>query len=88
MILESPVLPVMEGDDVTLRCRNKTNSTNLQADFYKDGVLMKSAAAAEMTIKNVSASNEGLYKCTSDVGTSPESWLAVRGETQECIKTK
>ena len=88
MILESPVLPVMEGDDVTLRCRNKTNSTNLRADFYKDGVLMKSTAAAEMTINNVSMSDEGLYKCTSDVGTSPESWLAVRGETQECYKTK
>ncbi|XP_067435892.1 low affinity immunoglobulin gamma Fc region receptor III-A-like isoform X8 [Thunnus thynnus] len=77
VILESPVHPVMEGDDVTLRCRNKTNSTNLQADFYKDGVLMKSAAAAEMTINNVSMSDEGLYKCTSDVGTSPESRLAV-----------
>ncbi|XP_042257859.1 low affinity immunoglobulin gamma Fc region receptor II-b-like [Thunnus maccoyii] len=78
VILESPVLPVMEGDDVTLRCRNKTNSTNLRADFYKDGVLMKSTAAGEMTINSVSMSDEGLYKCTSDVGTSPESWLAVR----------
>ncbi|XP_044198015.1 low affinity immunoglobulin gamma Fc region receptor II-a-like isoform X3 [Thunnus albacares] len=77
VILESPVLPVMGGDNVTLRCRNKTNSTNLRADFYKDGVLMKSTAAAEMTINNVSMSDEGLYKCTSDVGTSPESWLAV-----------
>ncbi|XP_042257741.1 low affinity immunoglobulin gamma Fc region receptor II-a-like isoform X2 [Thunnus maccoyii] len=77
VILESPVLPVMEGDNVTLRCRNKTNSTNLRADFYKDGVLMKSTAAAEMTINNVSMSDEGLYKCTSDVGTSPESRLAV-----------
>ncbi|XP_067435465.1 uncharacterized protein [Thunnus thynnus] len=78
VILESPVLPVMEGDDVTLRCRNKANSTNLRADFYKDGVLMKSTAAGEMTINSVSMSDEGLYKCTSDVGTSPESWLAVR----------
>ncbi|XP_042257718.1 low affinity immunoglobulin gamma Fc region receptor II-a-like isoform X3 [Thunnus maccoyii] len=81
VILESPVLPVMEGDDVTLRCRNKTNSTNLRADFYKDGVLMKSTAAAEMTINSVSMSDEGLYKCTSDVGTSPESWLAVRAKS-------
>ncbi|XP_067435887.1 low affinity immunoglobulin gamma Fc region receptor II-a-like isoform X5 [Thunnus thynnus] len=81
VILESPVLPVMEGDDVTLRCRNKTNSTNLRADFYKDGVLMKSAAAGEMTINSVSMSDEGLYKCTSDVGTSPESWLAVRAKS-------
>ncbi|XP_042257857.1 Fc receptor-like protein 5 isoform X2 [Thunnus maccoyii] len=78
VILESPVRPVMEGDDVTLRCRNKANSANLRADFYKDGVLMKSTAAAEMTINNVSMSDKGLYKCTSDVGTSPESWLAVR----------
>ncbi|CAK6982044.1 low affinity immunoglobulin gamma Fc region receptor II-like [Scomber scombrus] len=79
VILESPVLPVTEGDNVTLRCRDKKNSTNLQADFYKDGVLMQSSPVAEMTINSVSKSDEGLYRCSiSDGGTSPESWLAVR----------
>ncbi|XP_028420689.1 low affinity immunoglobulin gamma Fc region receptor II-b-like [Perca flavescens] len=81
VILESPVLPVMEGETVTLRCRNKTSSTNLPADFYKDGRLMKSRSGEEMTIKNVSKSDEGLYKCSiSGAGESPESWLAVRAK--------
>ena len=81
MILESPVRPVMEGDNVTLRCRDKENSTNLRADFYKDGVFMQSSPVAEMTINSVSKSDGGLYRCSiSGVGTSPESWLAVRGE--------
>lgn len=82
MILESPVLPVSEGDNVTLRCRNKTTSTNLPADFYKDSDLMESSTSEEMTINNVSKSDEGLYKCNvSGVEVSPGSWLTVRGET-------
>uniref|UniRef100_A0A8D0CTK6 Ig-like domain-containing protein n=1 Tax=Sander lucioperca TaxID=283035 RepID=A0A8D0CTK6_SANLU len=73
VILESSVLPVMEGETVTLRCRNKTSSTNLPADFYKDGRLMKNSSGEEMTIKNVSKSDERLYKCSiSGAGESPE----------------
>ncbi|XP_059210497.1 low affinity immunoglobulin gamma Fc region receptor II-like [Centropristis striata] len=79
VILESPVLPVMEGESVTLSCRNKTTSTNLSADFFKDGHLIMESSSAETTIQNVSKSDEGLYKCSiSGGGESPESWLAVR----------
>ncbi|XP_033465361.1 uncharacterized protein LOC117245881 isoform X1 [Epinephelus lanceolatus] len=79
VILESPALPVTEGDNVTLRCRNKTVSTNPSADFYKDGLLIRSSSTGEMTINNVSKSDEGLYKChISGAGESPESWMAVR----------
>ena len=40
---------------------------------------------AQMTIYNVSKSDEGLYKCSvSGLGDSPESRLAVRGE--DCSK--
>ncbi|CAK6984755.1 low affinity immunoglobulin gamma Fc region receptor II-a-like isoform X6, partial [Scomber scombrus] len=82
VILESPVHPVMEGDNVTLRCRDKENSPNLRADFYKDGVFMQSSPVAEMTINSVSKSDEGLYRCSiSGGGTSPESWLAVRANS-------
>ncbi|XP_018559762.2 low affinity immunoglobulin gamma Fc region receptor II-a isoform X2 [Lates calcarifer] len=78
VILESPALSVVEGDSVTLSCRNKTKSTNLQADFYKDGQLIHSSPAGEMIINNVSKSSEGFYKCTfPSFGTSPESWLTV-----------
>ncbi|XP_023256432.1 low affinity immunoglobulin gamma Fc region receptor II-like, partial [Seriola lalandi dorsalis] len=37
VILQSPVLPVMEGHDVTLHCKTKTPPSNLPAAFYKDG---------------------------------------------------
>ncbi|XP_049922684.1 carcinoembryonic antigen-related cell adhesion molecule 20-like [Epinephelus moara] len=79
VILESPVLPVEEGNDVTLTCRNKTTSSNMTAGFYKDGVLIRSSSTGEMTIHSVSKSDEGLYKChISGAGGSPESWMAVR----------
>ncbi|XP_071382252.1 low affinity immunoglobulin gamma Fc region receptor III-A-like [Centroberyx affinis] len=78
VILESPVLPVMEGDAVTLNCTTKTPS-NLPAAFYKDGFLIRTGSTGEMTIHSVSKSDEGLYKCSiSGAGESPESWLAVR----------
>uniref|UniRef100_A0A3P8QSJ5 Ig-like domain-containing protein n=1 Tax=Astatotilapia calliptera TaxID=8154 RepID=A0A3P8QSJ5_ASTCA len=41
VILQSPVLPVMEGDDVTLLCKTKTTPSNLPAAFYKDGSLIR-----------------------------------------------
>uniref|UniRef100_A0A3Q2WFU0 Ig-like domain-containing protein n=1 Tax=Haplochromis burtoni TaxID=8153 RepID=A0A3Q2WFU0_HAPBU len=40
VILQSPVLPVMEGDDVTLLCKTKTTPSNLPAAFFKDGVFI------------------------------------------------
>uniref|UniRef100_A0A8P4KU30 Ig-like domain-containing protein n=1 Tax=Dicentrarchus labrax TaxID=13489 RepID=A0A8P4KU30_DICLA len=74
VILESPALPVMEGNNVTLSCRNKTTSSNLKADFYKDGLLMGRSSTGEMIIHSVSKSDEGLYKCKiSGAGESAES---------------
>ncbi len=89
MILESPVLPVMEGDAVTLRCRNKTSSADLQAVFYKDDLFIGSSSTGNMTIQFVYKSHEGLYKCNiSGAGESQGSWLAVRGETKTCFTIK
>lgn len=86
MILESPVLPVMEGEDVTLSCTKKKTSSNLPADFYKDGLRVGSSSTGEMIIHRVSKSDEGNYKCNiSGAGDSPESWLHVRGK---CDKVK
>ena len=82
VILESPVLPVMEGDNVTLGCRSKTPVSNLKADFYRDDVFMESSPAGEMTINRVRRSDERLYRCSiAGVGASAGSWLAVRGKT-------
>ncbi|XP_038554009.1 Fc receptor-like protein 5, partial [Micropterus salmoides] len=78
VILESPVLPVKEGDAVTLRCRKKETSFDLKADFYKDGHLIRNSSSVEMTIHSVTKSDEGLYKCRiSGAGESAESQLTV-----------
>ncbi|XP_030287134.1 Fc receptor-like protein 5 isoform X2 [Sparus aurata] len=76
VILQSPVLPVMEGDDVTLTCTTKTS--NLSAAFYKDGSFIRTEPTGHMTIHHVSRSDEGLYKCnTISDGESPPSWISV-----------
>ncbi|XP_039678199.1 low affinity immunoglobulin gamma Fc region receptor II-like [Perca fluviatilis] len=81
VILQSPVLPVMEGEDLTLTCKTKTSS-NLPAGFYKDGSFFRTEPAGHMTIHHVSRSDEGLYKCNiSSVGESPPSWVSVTGKS-------
>ncbi|CAI5660592.1 unnamed protein product [Oreochromis niloticus] len=78
VILQSPVLPVMEGDDVTLLCETETTPSNLPAAFYKDGSLIRKQPTGHMTIQHVSRSDEGLYKCDiSGHGESPSSWITV-----------
>ncbi|XP_033984177.1 low affinity immunoglobulin gamma Fc region receptor II-like isoform X2 [Trematomus bernacchii] len=77
VILQSPVLPVMEGDDVTLTCRTKMADPP-SADFYKDGVSIRTESDGHMTLHHVNRSDEGLYKCrVQNEGESPESWLSV-----------
>ncbi|XP_028462214.1 low affinity immunoglobulin gamma Fc region receptor II-like [Perca flavescens] len=77
VILQSPVLPVMEGEDLTLHCKMK-NSSNLPAGFYKDGSFIRTESTRNMTIHHVSRSDEGFYKCLiSRVGESPPSWVSV-----------
>lgn len=81
MILESPAVPVMEGDAVTLWCKNSMMSSNLPADFYKNGLYIETGYKGNFSINNVSKSDEGLYKCSIyATGESVESWLSVRGE--------
>ncbi|XP_067381140.1 low affinity immunoglobulin gamma Fc region receptor II-like, partial [Channa argus] len=81
VILEYPVLPVMEGEAVILRCINGiTSSFNLTTNFYKDGLLIGSSSTGDFTIPSVSKSDEGPYMCNvSGAGQSPDSWLSVTG---------
>ncbi|XP_076019080.1 uncharacterized protein LOC143010588 [Genypterus blacodes] len=80
VILESPVLPVMEGDSVTLRCVNRTNASGLSASFYKDGFFIGMGATGSMTLHSVSKLLEGFYMCRIfESGSSPKSWMTVRG---------
>ncbi|XP_056089774.1 basement membrane-specific heparan sulfate proteoglycan core protein-like [Rhinichthys klamathensis goyatoka] len=81
VILESPVHPVTEGGNLTLRCLYKyTTRSNIRADFYKDGSLVQKQTT-EMIIPTVSKSHEGFYYCKHpERGASPKSWISVRGE--------
>ncbi|KAM9501373.1 sialoadhesin-like [Clarias gariepinus] len=80
VILESPVHPVTEGHPLTLRCLyHNTNSSNVCADFYKDGLVLQNKSTGEMIIHNVSKSDEGFYHCKHpEMGESPKSWVSVR----------
>ncbi|XP_030635213.1 low affinity immunoglobulin gamma Fc region receptor III-like [Chanos chanos] len=85
VILESPVHPVTEGDTLTLHCRYRHDSSDIRADFYKDGLVLQNQTTGEMTIPTVSKSDEGLYWCKHpERGESPKSWITVtvtvRGE--------
>ncbi|XP_014831356.1 PREDICTED: high affinity immunoglobulin gamma Fc receptor I-like [Poecilia mexicana] len=89
VILQSPVLPVMEGDDVTLSCRAKSPAHNLPAAFYKDGSFIGDGPSGHMTLLHVSSSDEGLYKCSiSGQGESPSSRISVEATPpkQSCLE--
>ncbi|KAM4564993.1 high affinity immunoglobulin gamma Fc receptor I-like [Fundulus diaphanus] len=87
VILQSPVLPVMEGDDVTLSCHTKTAPSNLPAAFYKDGSLIRTEPAGHMTLHHVTSSDEGLYRCSiSAHGESPSSSISVSGRIHFTVK--
>ncbi|KAF3698217.1 Fc receptor-like protein 5 [Channa argus] len=78
VILQSPVLPVMEGQNASLHCQTKRPPSKLPADFYKDGSLIRTEPTGHMTIHHVTKSDEGLYKChISSHGESPPSWIYI-----------
>nr|XP_055032069.1 Fc receptor-like protein 5 [Misgurnus anguillicaudatus] len=81
VILDSPVHPVTEGDNLTLRCLYRyKNSSNLRAEFYKDGSVVQNQTTGDMMIiPTVSKSHEGFYYCKHpERGESPKSWISVR----------
>lgn len=81
VLLESPALPVPEGAAVTLRCRDKFNSSSRSFHFYRDGSKVLSSFDGLITFPHTSKSDEGLYKCSTAGGEESESsWLAVQGD--------
>ncbi|XP_052395649.1 sialoadhesin-like [Carassius gibelio] len=78
VILESPIHPLTEGENLTLHCLFQYSTpTILRADFYKDGTLIQSQTT-EMIISTVSKSHEGFYSCKHrERVESPESWTHI-----------
>lgn len=80
MLLQRPVGPLMEGHDVTLRCRTNHSGSGA-ADFFKHSLLVGTSPAGHMTIRNFSKSDEGAYKCRDGAHReSPPTWLLMDGE--------
>ncbi|XP_067378919.1 Fc receptor-like B [Channa argus] len=87
LILQIPALPVMTGSDVTLHCKKKTVN-RAAAYFFINGSRLGNETKPNHTITNVQQSDEGLYSCaTKEFGSSPESWLRVRGQGADVILT-
>lgn len=80
VILQSPVLPVMKGDNVTLLCESKNSQFDIPATFYKNESIIGTAPRSHMIIYNITKSHEGMYKCNMSVGVSPFSWLFIIGK--------
>lgn len=82
VILESPALPVAEGDEVVLRCSTQTPSSSALSSstrfsFYRDGVLIRRSSTGTLPIHSVSMAEGGVYRCSTGAGESPESQLTV-----------
>ncbi|KAK0153001.1 hypothetical protein N1851_005336 [Merluccius polli] len=76
VILESPVLPVMEGRHVTLGCRTRTPTLPVSTDFYKDGSLIRTEPTPRMTIHNETWLAVSVFKTGPSVVSGPPSGLS------------
>ncbi|XP_026154312.1 Fc receptor-like protein 5 isoform X2 [Mastacembelus armatus] len=77
IILLSPVLPVTEGDPVSLSCKLTTENLPFNVEFYKNDKLVQSDTRLELNISAVSKSDEGFYKCKV-MKESAQSWVSVK----------
>ncbi|XP_068164268.1 uncharacterized protein [Antennarius striatus] len=93
VVLETPTLPVWEGNNVTLRClyRNRTTkefTTKFRTVFYKDDRLKFVTNGASVTLPSVTKADEGLYKCRHpEEGLSPIRWIGVKARPDVAQKS-
>ncbi|XP_033970164.1 uncharacterized protein LOC117469827 [Trematomus bernacchii] len=96
VVLESPPLPVMEGEDVMLRCfkrdkKTKEISFSFHTSYYKNNRLIDNRLGrgpfeqeGNFTLKAVTKADEGVYKCKMpEGGGSFDSWLSVKARPVE-----
>lgn len=62
VVLLIPVLPVIPGESVSLKCRHYTVLAS-KARFYSDGRLVSEEAAGVWSVQRVALSHDGLYRC-------------------------
>uniref|UniRef100_A0AAV2KQV6 Ig-like domain-containing protein n=1 Tax=Knipowitschia caucasica TaxID=637954 RepID=A0AAV2KQV6_KNICA len=80
VVLECPDEPVKEGESVTLSCRDKMAASYVTYSFYKDDKERTGSSTGELTLMEVSKTDEGVYKCkSSELRESEAQWLAVAG---------
>lgn len=80
VLLRIPATPVTAGGNVTLKCEEKGKGSQ-RATFYRNGFFYRTEPTGDMTIVDVSQSDEGVYKCEITYrGESPSSWLLVTGQ--------
>ncbi|XP_027866470.1 neural cell adhesion molecule 1-like [Xiphophorus couchianus] len=75
VVLIGPVLPVTEGDDITLTCQHKS-APGSNTEFFKDG--SKMASEGGLILRNVSRAHEGGYTCRVNGVSSETSWLLIK----------
>uniref|UniRef100_A0A8C5DDY1 Ig-like domain-containing protein n=1 Tax=Gouania willdenowi TaxID=441366 RepID=A0A8C5DDY1_GOUWI len=81
VLLQSPVLPVMEGQDASLSCRSKNASSNHTASFYRGSALIGTSPSGHMTLPGVSRSDEDFYSCSISGAQSESSWISITAST-------
>ncbi|KAJ0055652.1 hypothetical protein NL108_008825 [Boleophthalmus pectinirostris] len=71
LLVVVPMLPVSEGEDVTLTCLDRDRSS-VSAHFYRDDLQLTSDPRPDLSLRPVSWSDRGWYKCSArDMESSP-----------------
>ncbi|XP_059727380.1 low affinity immunoglobulin gamma Fc region receptor III-like [Haemorhous mexicanus] len=72
LVLQVPVLALLEGDTVTLRCRGWRNRTVTRVSVYREGEKLRGLrGGTKLSLSPLQLHHSGSYRCTGLVG----SWV-------------